>query len=47
MEAFYGEPKKGVYSPSVQYTLFEMGKAVLAKCAPTHAAPCAASVGPV
>ena len=33
-DAFYGEPSKGVYSPSVQYTLFEMGKAVLARCAP-------------
>lgn len=33
MEAFYGPPHKGVYSPSVQFTLMEMGKAVLARCA--------------
>ena len=32
MEAFYGEPKKGVFSPSVQFTLYQMGQAVLAKC---------------
>jgi urate oxidase len=31
MQAFYGPPKGGVYSPSVQFTLMEMGKAVLAK----------------
>lgn len=33
VEAFYGPPQGGVYSPSVQFTLMEMGKAVLAKCA--------------
>lgn len=26
MDNFYGPPNKGVFSPSVQYTLFEMGK---------------------
>jgi urate oxidase len=31
MQAFYGPPKGGVFSPSVQFTLMEMGKAVLAK----------------
>jgi urate oxidase len=31
VEAFYGPPHKGVFSPSVQFTLMEMGKAVLAK----------------
>ena len=39
-EAFYGEPTKGVYSPSVQYTLSEMGKAVLARRAPGQVSPC-------
>ncbi|KAK9868909.1 hypothetical protein WJX84_002359 [Apatococcus fuscideae] len=29
MLKFYGPPDKGVYSPSVQYTLFEMGKAAI------------------
>ena len=29
--AFFGPPQRGVYSPSVQYTLFQMGKAVLDK----------------
>ncbi len=33
VEAFFGPPHKGVFSPSVQFTLMEMGKAVLAKCA--------------
>jgi urate oxidase len=28
-KAFWGPPKSGVYSPSVQYTLFQMGKLVL------------------
>ena len=32
-KAFWGPPKAGVYSPSVQYTLFEMAKLALAKCA--------------
>ena len=31
MQAFYGPAKGGVFSPSVQFTLMEMGKAVLAK----------------
>lgn len=30
-EAFWGPPHKGVYSPSVQFTLMEMGKACLAR----------------
>jgi urate oxidase len=30
-EGFYGPADKGVYSPSVQFTLFEMGKLALAK----------------
>ncbi|KAL6756974.1 hypothetical protein V8C86DRAFT_2611861 [Haematococcus lacustris] len=30
-EGFFGPAKGGVYSPSVQYTLWEMGKLVLAK----------------
>jgi urate oxidase len=30
-EAFFGPPKTGIYSPSVQYTVYEMGKNVLAK----------------
>ena len=29
--AFWGPPKAGVYSPSVQYTLYEMAKLALAK----------------
>ena len=29
MLKFYGPSDKGVYSPSVQYTLFEMGKAAI------------------
>ncbi|KAL3520915.1 hypothetical protein ACH5RR_019064 [Cinchona calisaya] len=29
VDTFFGPPKMGVYSPSVQYTLFEMAKAVL------------------
>ncbi|EIE26572.1 urate oxidase II [Coccomyxa subellipsoidea C-169] len=29
--AFWGPPKSGVYSPSVQYTLFQMGKLALAR----------------
>ena len=31
--AFFGPPHEGVYSPSVQYTLFEMGKAAVAAVA--------------
>jgi len=31
LEAFFGPSKGGVYSPSVQATLWEMGQAVLAK----------------
>jgi urate oxidase len=29
--AFFGPPDRGVFSPSVQFTLFEMGKAVIAR----------------
>ena len=29
MDNFYGPPNKGVYSPSVQFTLYEMGKLVI------------------
>ncbi|KAK3265316.1 hypothetical protein CYMTET_25992 [Cymbomonas tetramitiformis] len=32
-EAFFGAPRKGVYSPSVQFTLFEMGKRAIASIA--------------
>ena len=28
---FYGPPNKGVYSPSVQYTLYQMALEILAK----------------
>lgn len=28
-DQFFGPPDKGVYSPSVQFTLFQMGKAVI------------------
>ena len=31
LEAFYGPPKGGVYSPSVQYTLFQMAKSAMAR----------------
>ena len=31
-EAFWGPPKSGVYSPSVQYTLFQMAKLALQRC---------------
>ena len=31
MEGFYGPPSTGVYSPSVQFTLFEMAKLALKK----------------
>lgn len=30
---FYGAPKKGVYSPSVQYTLYQMALEIFAKWA--------------
>ena len=29
MDNFYGPSDKGVFSPSVQYTMFEMGKLVI------------------
>jgi urate oxidase len=29
VNAFYGPPKGGVYSPSVQYTLFQMAKGTM------------------
>lgn len=32
-EKFFGDARTGVYSPSVQYTLHEMGQAVLRRCA--------------
>ncbi len=32
-ETFFGDARTGVYSPSVQYTLHEMGQAVLRRCA--------------
>ena len=32
VEAFFGHPKTGVYSPSVQKTLYEMGEAVINQC---------------
>ena len=31
MQKFFGPSDKGVYSPSVQYTLFEMAKAAIQK----------------
>lgn len=31
LDEFFGPPKGGIYSPSVQYTLFRMGKSVLDK----------------
>ena len=31
VEAFFGPPRTGVYSPSVQFTLMQMGKALLAR----------------
>ncbi|XP_027104714.1 uricase-like isoform X1 [Coffea arabica] len=31
VDTFFGTPKMGVYSPSVQYTLYEMAKAVLGR----------------
>lgn len=34
LSSFFGPAKGGVYSPSVQYTLYRMGQAVLAGCAP-------------
>ncbi len=29
LQKFFGPPDKGVFSPSVQFTLFEMGKAAI------------------
>ena len=37
-EAFWGPPKSGVYSPSVQYTLFQMAKLALQRCIVSPAA---------
>ena len=39
MEGFYGPAQKGVYSPSVQFTLFEMAKSAFKRCVqePLHA----------
>lgn len=37
LEAFLGPPACGVYSPSVQYTLFQMGALLLERCACPHA----------
>lgn len=31
IDKFYGPPTKGVFSPSVQYTLHEMAKEILAR----------------
>ena len=31
LRAFFGPPDRGVFSPSVQFTLCEMGKAVMAR----------------
>ena len=31
IKAFFGPPKSGVYSPSVQYTLYEMAKLALSR----------------
>lgn len=31
IDTFFGPPKEGVYSPSVQATLYDMAKAVLAR----------------
>ena len=31
LEAFFGPPRTGVFSPSVQFTLMQMGKALLAR----------------
>lgn len=33
LQTFYGPPTGGVFSPSVQYTLFQMAKAVIDRCA--------------
>lgn len=33
LEAFFGPPRGGVYSPAVQTTLYDMGKAVIARVA--------------
>ena len=30
-EAFYGPPRQGVFSPSVQYTLYRMGQGAIAR----------------
>ena len=50
MDLFYGPPKAGVYSPSVQYTMWEMGTAMLQRvpqmesvffnCPNLHFIPC-------
>ena len=32
-EAFYGPPRQGVFSPSVQYTLYRMGQGAIARWA--------------
>ncbi len=32
MDTFFGCPTKGVYSPSVQKTLYEMGEAIIDNC---------------
>ena len=32
VDAFFGTPKSGVYSPSVQKTLYEMGESVIDGC---------------
>ncbi|XP_057978897.1 uricase-2 [Malania oleifera] len=32
VDTFFGAPKEGVYSPSVQSTLYQMAKAVLSRC---------------
>ena len=42
---FLGPPGAGVYSPSVQYTLFQMGRLLLVRCGgrPAHAPPRACS----
>jgi len=37
-EAFWGPPALGVYSPSVQYTLFQMAKLALKRSAPPSSA---------
>lgn len=38
-EAFFGPCKGGVYSPSVQYTLFEMARMAIDRCSALSGQP--------